>query len=140
MRQRAEARRRGSGIESEREREITREGLVDPARYQAAAPPGRPYIHPDFIYPPVHPEYMHSCVRWLKTHTRSTWLVPGRDRAQSGAAWRRRREVDATLTASSANHRQRKPFFVARSTFLDDGSLGLAPTRHEETKRTESRE
>lgn len=81
--------------------------------------PCRLYISTLTLYTPLASKEYHAFVcAVVKTHTTLTWLVPGRGRAQSDAAWRRRREVAATsLTTSSANHRrQRKPLLrLARS-------------------------
>lgn len=73
-------------------------GVGRPCALSRAAPPGCPYIHPDFIYPPCIQRVHAFVCAVVKTHTTLTWLVPRRSWAQSDAAWRRRREVVPALT------------------------------------------
>lgn len=60
---------RGRKGKRKRETEMEREGLVDPARYQEPPLPVAPISTPTLYTPRASKEYMHSCVRWLKTHT-----------------------------------------------------------------------
>lgn len=86
--------------ERENGRERKREGkgkrrVGRPCALSGAAPPGHPYIHPDFIYSVgVTVAYVHRCAQCGGNAHKQRGNVPRQSRARSDAAWRRRRELD----------------------------------------------
>lgn len=90
------------------------------------------YIHPDFIYPPVHPK--STCIRVCggenphNVNVARPWTQPGAERRRMASASRGRTRRCSLLTTSSANHcRQRKP--LLQRAFLDEASPRGAPRR-----------
>lgn len=91
------------------------------------------HIHPDFIYPPCI-QRLHAFVcAVVKTHTTLTWLVPRRSRAQSDAAWRRRREVDPALLSYDVVGQP--PSEEAASSWRVPGRSSTVSAEHKEERR-----